>query len=236
AALALPVGAAGRPDAAALRDALARLRDASTRARLAARARAFVPLGGARQAAWQALQLLLEPQELRAAAARATPRLCRWLESRVPDADLCARLWTLTAAVTDGDDLAELLETLPEAFGLDDWLTFARRLPALSSEADLEAALALWGRLTEALRPFDDARERAAFLRHLPWSRRVAPDDQARVLTRFLAAAQAAGESLYRALSVLERHTAGAEGDPWRWLTAVEAAAREVSDDAMAGA
>lgn len=236
AALTIPTDADGRPDAAALREALARLRDAAVRARLSAQARAFAPLGGARQAAWHAMQLLLEPHELRAASSRATPRLCRWLESRNLDADQCARLWALTAAVTDGDDLAELLETLPESFSLEDWLTFARRLPAPADEADLEAALALWGRLAEALQPFDDARGRAAFLRHLPWSRRASAEDQTRVLTRFLADARAAGESLYRALSVLERRTAGAEGDPWRWLQAVEAAAREVRDDATTGA
>ena len=236
AALWLPLDAAGRPDAVALREALASLRDGETRARLTARARAFVPLGGARQAAWHAMQLLLDPSELRAAAARATPRLCRWLESRNLDAERCAQLWALTVAVTDGDDLAEVLETLPESFGLDDWLFFARRLPAPGDEADLEAALALWGRLAEALQPFDDERGRLAFLRHLPWSKRASPDDQVRVITGFLAAARLAGESLYRALSVLERHTAGAENDPWRWLMAVEAAAREVGDGAVAGA
>ncbi|MCS7080900.1 MAG: hypothetical protein NZ585_12745 [Chloracidobacterium sp.] len=236
AALWLPAGADGRPDAAALRETFACLRDEATRVKLAAQARAFVPLGGARQAAWYGLQLLLKHKELHAAVARATPRLCQWLERQKLDAEQCARLWALTAAITDGDDLAELLEQLPESFGLEDFLKFASRLPTLADAADLEAAFALWVRLAEALRPFGDARGRVAFLQHLPWSRRASPDDQVRVIIRFLAAASAAGESLYRALSVLERHTAGAESDPWRWLTAVEAAAREVSDGLRAGA
>ncbi|MFQ3590933.1 MAG: hypothetical protein SNJ67_11635 [Chloracidobacterium sp.] len=236
AALQLPARATGEPDTSALSGLLARLRDEFTRERLAARAAAFVLPDGARQAATYALQLLLDQSELQAAAARATPRLCRWLESHRPDAGLLARLWAVTSAVTDGDDLAEWLATVPDSFTVDEALTFLRRLPPPTDAADLEAALTLWGRLATALEAFVDDRARAAFLRHLPWSRRVAPDDQVQVLTRLLVAAHGTGDSLYRVLGVVERHTAGAEQDPFRWLAGLVAAAEEVQHGVALGA
>jgi len=236
AVLPLLLDADGTPDAAGLAAVIADLRQPEVRARLRAQAQSVVVLGGARQSAWYALQLVLDAGELQAATARATMRLCRWLERRRLDAESCARLWALTAAVTDGDELAEWLEAIPEGVTLEDMLTFLRRLPRLANIADLEHAFGLWQRLAEALKAVGDERARTMFLRQMPWSRQAAPEDQVRVLTAFLSAVGTAGESLYRALGVLERHTAGAESDPWQWLSAVLKAAEEVRHGHSGGA
>ncbi len=236
AVLPLLLNADGTPDAAGLAAVIAGLRQPEVRAQLRARAQSVVALGGARQAAWYALQLVLDAGELQAATARATLRLCRWLEQRRLDAESCARLWAVTDAVTDGDELAEWLEAIPEGVTLDDMLAFLRRLPRLADAADLDHAFGLWQRLAEALGAVGDERARTMFLRQMPWSRRASAEDQVRVLTTFLAAVGAAGESLYRALAVLERHTAGAESDPWQWLSAVLKAAEEVRHGHSAGA
>ncbi len=236
AVLPLLLNADGTPDAAGLAAVIADLRQPEVRARLRAQAQSVVALGGARQAAWYGLQLVLDAGELQAATARATLRLCRWLEQRRPDAESCARLWTLTAAVTDGDELAEWLEGLPESLTLEDMLVFLRRLPRLSDAADLDHAFGLWRCLAGALETTGDERARTMFLRQMPWSRRASPEDQVRVLTTFLTAVGTVGESLYRALAVLERHTAGAESDPWQWLSAVLKAAEEVRHGHSAGA
>ncbi len=236
AVLPLLLAADGTPDAAGLAAVLADLRQPEVRARLRAQAQSVVALGGAHQAAWYGLQLVLDAGELQAATARATLRLCRWLEQRRPDAESCARLWALTAAVTDGDELAEWLEGLPESLTLEDMLVFLRRLPRLADAADLDHAFGLWRRLAGALESVGDERARTMFLRQMPWSRRASAEDQVRVLTTFLTAVGTAGESLYRALAVLERHTAGAESDPWQWLSAVLKATGEVRHGHSAGA
>ncbi len=236
AVLPLLLGADGTPDAAELAAVIADLRQPEVRARLRAQAQSVVALGGARQAACYGLQLVLDVGELQAATARATLRLCRWLEQRRPDAESCARLWTLTAAVTDGDELAEWLEGLPESLTLEDMLVFLRRLPRLADAADLDHAFGLWRRLAGALESVGDERARTVFLRQMPWSRRASAEDQVRVLTPFLTAVGTSGESLYRALAVLERHTSGAESDPWQWLSAVLKAAEEVRHGHSAGA
>jgi hypothetical protein len=90
--------------------------------------------------------------------------------------------------------------------------------------------------LAEALASVGDERARTVFLRQMPWSRRATAEDQVRVLTTFLTAVDTAGESLCRGLAVLERHTAGAESDPWQWLSAVLKAAEEVRHGHSAGA
>lgn len=236
AAVPLRLGADGLPDAEAVAAVLAELRQAEVRARLRSQAQAVVGLGGARQAAEYALQLLLDAEALQIATARATVRLCRRLEAGRLEAESCARLWAVTSAVTDGDDLAEWLEALPDGFTVDDLLVFLRRFPRLADAADVEHALALWQRLAEALCTVGDDRARSLFLQQMPWSRRTAPGDQVRVLTTFLAAVRASGESLYRALAVLTRHTSGVESDPWQWLAAVLRAAEEVRDGCGAGA
>ncbi|WP_058866180.1 hypothetical protein [Chloracidobacterium thermophilum] len=236
AVLPLLLDADGTPDAAGLAAIIADLRQPEVRARLRAQARSVVALGGARQAAWYGLQLVLDAGELQSATARATLRLCRWLEQRRPEAESCARLWALTAAVTDGDELAEWLEGLPESLTLEDMLVFLRRLPRLADADDLDHAFGLWRRLAGALESVGDERARTMFLRQMPWSRRASPEDQVRVLTTFLTAVGTSGDSLYRALAVLERHTAGAESDPWQWLSAVLKAAGEVRHGHSAGA
>jgi hypothetical protein len=236
AVLPLLLNADGTPDAAGLAAIIADLRQPEVRARLRAQSQSVVALGGARQAAWYGLQLVLDTGELQAATARATPRLCRWLEQRRPGAESCAQLWTLTAAITDGDELAEWLEAIPEGMTLDDLLTFLRRLPCLGDVADFDRAFGLWRRLAGALASVGDERARTVFLRQMPWSRRATAEDQVRVLTTFLTAVDTAGESLYRGLAVLERHTAGAESDPWQWLSAVLKAAEEVRHGHSAGA
>jgi hypothetical protein len=73
AVLPLLLNADGTPDAAGLAAIIADLRQPEVRARLRAQSQSVVALGGARQAAWYGLQLVLDTGELQSAMARATP-------------------------------------------------------------------------------------------------------------------------------------------------------------------
>ncbi|MGQ9896714.1 MAG: hypothetical protein ACUVR8_04005 [Acidobacteriota bacterium] len=234
-ALSLPLRVDGVPEPAALAAVVAELRQAERRAQLREKARAVVALGGARQAGEHAMELLLTAGEFQAAVARMTLPLCRRLEEWRLDAASCARLWALTAAVTDGDELAEWLEALPVGMTMDDLVVFLQRLPRLTRAADVERVFAWWQRLGGVLGMIGDEPARAWFLRQMPWSQQVSAEDQVRALTDFLAAVKASGDSLYRAVAVLMRHTAGKEFDPWQWLSAIAKAAEEVRDGGCPG-
>ena len=234
-ALGLGTDAAGAPSPEALDAALAAFRDARSRAALSAAAEAFVPASFARDAAAEALEGLVPAEALDEAMEAGTPPFFVGLEragvpldvalkalavlGRAPDLDAEERASLLLRAIERAGDAAPAVVRLFPAI--------AGRLGPPAGADEAEELVAAAAHVAVAALEVGDERAAASFLRMLPSSRAASPRALARAAVDFLEALASRGDSLWRGLSVLDRHlgAVGAEADA---VAALEAAAREV--------
>ncbi|HEX8649214.1 MAG TPA: hypothetical protein VF708_00090 [Pyrinomonadaceae bacterium] len=222
--------------------AVALLRSADRRAMLARQAREFVPTNNARDAAFEALALLLPVDALEEAMEIGSPSFFVELARcgvDLDDVERALKCLSMTRGL-DAEERRDLILCLlrePCASGrlaLRSFQAFARHFPAPPTEQEAEALVEASRRIVKSAAPFDNERATLELLRRLPRDgRATAPSELASALCDFLDALHAKAESIWRGQAILARQLEqmSPEGSS---VTALRAALAEVRQQTVA--
>ena len=195
--------------------AVALLRSADRRAMLARQAGEFVPANDAREAAFEALALLLPMDALEEALEIGSPSFFVELARCGVDLDDAERALKCLSpargldAEERRDLILRLLRGEPCASGrmaLRSFQALARHFAAPPTEQEAEALVEASLRVVRSAAPFEDERATLELLRRLPRDEHaIAPSELASALCDFLDALHAKAESIWRGRAILAR-------------------------------
>lgn len=216
-ALSINLGSDGKPNTEDIRLVLEAFRNPQLRAEMAQKARNFIPVNSARDAAFEVLATVLPHDALEEALEVGSPHFFLALSRGGVDLEDVERINRRLMSVGDMDaeERREMILRLISVSGarastaVRAFQIMAQRVAALTSEDEVEELVSAVSQIADAVSAADE-RALLELLRALPQDAQSRPAELAASLSVLLRALYARGDSISRGRAILSRHLAEA--------------------------